>query len=72
MADQVIRSHFPDLDTCVFEYIHSVIDNGKEDFDSAEDVFDFLGDLLIENADGHKTRQEVRSICDQIFQQLIG
>lgn len=71
-ADQVILSHFPDLDTCVFDYIQSVIDNGKDDFETAEDVHEFLGELLLENADGHKTKQEIKSICDQIFQQLIG
>lgn len=70
-AGQVLLAHFPDLDTCVLDYIESVISNGTDDFDSGDDVFDFLGELLIENTDVH-SRQDVKEICHQIYKQLIG
>lgn len=68
----IINKHFDIDDNDILDYIKSVLENGSEDFQSPEDVFEAVGLILIESAKdyGDDAEKRVIDICEQLFRTL--
>ena len=51
----------------IFDYVSSVLENGKSDFESHHDVYESVGEILLNVSNGEKTEQDVLQICQQIL-----
>lgn len=65
----IIQKNFPSIDSDIFTYLQSVLDNGKDDFESMEEVFESVGEILLDVSEG-KDEQDIRNICQQFFDHL--
>lgn len=66
----IINSHFPQIDVDIFNYISNVLTNGQDDFESIDEVFESIGEILLNVSDGKRTEDDVRSICGKFLAAL--
>ena len=72
IINDIIRKNFPSIDSDIISYLDSVFDNAKDDFESTEEIFESVGEILMDVCQGEKNEDEVRKICQQIFDQIVG
>ena len=72
IINEIIRKNFPSIDSDIISYLDSVFDNAKDDFESTEEIFESVGEILMDVCQGEKNEDEVRKICQQIFDQIVG
>ena len=72
VINDIIRKNFPSIDSDIISYLDSVFDNAKDDFESTEEVFESVGEILMDVCQGEMNEDEVRKICQQIFDQIVG
>ena len=46
-----------------------MLDDGHEDFDTSDDLFDAIG-VMLQQADESKTEDDIKEICDRLFSLL--
>ncbi|XP_067140613.1 ATP-binding cassette sub-family F member 3 [Centruroides vittatus] len=63
----ILYDAFPSMDEDVFEYINGVLDGSKDDFQSSEEVYDALGEMLHEISAGSKDKTEIIDICGKLL-----
>ncbi|KAK2148716.1 hypothetical protein LSH36_486g02016 [Paralvinella palmiformis] len=63
---EIIEKCFPNIDKEFFNYICGVLEDGTEDFESADDLYEALGTMLTQVAE-EKEDGEIREICDRLF-----
>ncbi|XP_023224530.1 ATP-binding cassette sub-family F member 3-like isoform X1 [Centruroides sculpturatus] len=63
----ILYDAFPSMDEDVFEYINGVLDGSKDDFQSSEEVYDALGEMLHEISAGSKDKTEIIDICEKLL-----
>uniref|UniRef100_A0A8C8M956 ATP-binding cassette sub-family F member 3 n=1 Tax=Oncorhynchus tshawytscha TaxID=74940 RepID=A0A8C8M956_ONCTS len=66
----ILKSEFPEIDTEVFEYITGVLDCGGVEFEDGEEVYDAIGGLLQGSSADCKNEDDIRDICQQMFNTL--
>ena len=66
----IINSNFPSIESTIFDYVSSVLKNGKEDFDSLDEVYESVGEILLDISDGKKSEDDIKDICEQLYEAL--
>ncbi|CAE1242067.1 ABCF3 [Acanthosepion pharaonis] len=62
---ELLGSLFPDIDPQISDYVTGIInDSSEDDFESPQDIYDAIGDLLLNSATG-KTEDDVKDICEK-------
>lgn len=63
---EILTAEFPVLDIDVLQYIDSILENGLEDFEDVDDVYEALGEIFHDVSSG-KSEQDIRNICRMIY-----
>lgn len=66
----IINSNFPSIESTIFDYVSSVLKNGKEDFDSLDEVYESVGEILLDISDGQKSEEDIKLICEELYEAL--
>ncbi|XP_075794233.1 ATP-binding cassette sub-family F member 3 [Pelodiscus sinensis] len=67
---EILRSEFPELDGELFAYVTGILHSGSEDFESVDDLFEAVGELLQEVSRDSKDDEDIRDICQRMFNTL--
>ncbi|CAM4607560.1 unnamed protein product [Lepidochelys olivacea] len=67
---EILRSEFPELDGEVFTYVTGVLHSGSADFESVDDLFEAVGELLQEVSRDSKDDEDIREICQRMYNTL--
>ena len=62
----ILKSSFLLINEDICSYVQSVLETSGEDFESSEDLFEAVGEVLQE-VDGEKTESEIQKICEVIY-----
>lgn len=57
----LLKQEFPSIDDEMKQYIEGVLSSGMEDFESSDDLYDAIGDILHEVAN-EKSENDIRYI----------
>ncbi|XKL66256.1 hypothetical protein PGB90_009676 [Kerria lacca] len=60
-----IKTLFPVIDDEMFRYIDGVLENGSEDFQSEEEIYEAIGEVLLQ-LDDSKSESDIKNICGKI------
>jgi len=63
---QLIKSEFPKINDDIYEYVESVLETSKDDFENTEDIYEAIGEVLHEMEED-KSEDDIRQICEQIL-----
>ena len=64
----LVEQRFPRLESTIRDYICDVLQNGLADFESADDVYESVGEILSDimtEEEGERTR-ELMAFCQQV------
>ncbi|XP_046850189.1 ATP-binding cassette sub-family F member 3-like isoform X2 [Xenia sp. Carnegie-2017] len=64
----ILRQNFPEIDEEMFNYINGVLESGNDDFESATDIYDAVGDLFLEISQSNSDLAQ--DICEQLMRAL--
>ncbi|XP_075718000.1 ATP-binding cassette sub-family F member 3 [Rhinoderma darwinii] len=67
---EILRSEFPQLDTELFQYVTDVLDSGQSDFESENDLFEAVGELLQDVSGDTKDDDDIRDICQRMYRTM--
>ncbi|XP_078463926.1 ATP-binding cassette sub-family F member 3 [Lampetra planeri] len=67
---ELLREEFPLIDSELFEYVTGVLECSALDFESADDVVDAVGDVLQEGSEVVKDNEDIRDVCQRMFNAL--
>ncbi|KAH8295760.1 hypothetical protein KR018_007764 [Drosophila ironensis] len=62
----ILKREFPKIDSELLTYVVGVLSGSEEDFETCEDIFDAVGDIL-QSVDCDRPEESVRELCDQFF-----
>lgn len=75
MADfdysDVLTSSFPKIDIEIVTYVNGVLEDGQDDFDSCDDLFEVIGGMLLQT-DESKSEEEIVTICEKLYRLMKG
>ena len=63
---KLLKSSFPKIDEDICSYIESVLETSSDDFESCDDLFEAVGEVLQE-MDQDKNEKEIKAICDKMY-----
>ncbi|KAL7991054.1 hypothetical protein Chor_014484 [Crotalus horridus] len=64
---EILRREFPELDGEMFEYVTG---GGSSDFETVDDLFEAVGELLQDVSRDSKDDMDIRAICQRMFNTL--
>ncbi|XP_058044430.1 ATP-binding cassette sub-family F member 3 [Ahaetulla prasina] len=67
---EILRREFPELDGEMFEYVTGVLHSGSSDFETVDDLFEAVGELLQDVSRDSKDDVDIRAICQRMFNTL--
>uniref|UniRef100_A0A8D0EG15 ATP-binding cassette sub-family F member 3 n=1 Tax=Salvator merianae TaxID=96440 RepID=A0A8D0EG15_SALMN len=67
---EILRREFPQLDGEMFDYVTGVLHSGSSDFESVDDLFEAVGELLQDVSRDSKDDEDIRAICQRMFNTL--
>ncbi|XP_063162410.1 ATP-binding cassette sub-family F member 3 isoform X1 [Candoia aspera] len=67
---EILRREFPELDGEMFEYVTGVLHSGSSDFESVDDLFEAVGELLQDVSRDSKDDVDIRAVCQRMFNTL--
>ncbi|KAG8581724.1 hypothetical protein GDO81_007779 [Engystomops pustulosus] len=67
---EILRSEFPQLDAELFQYVTDVLDSGQSDFESENDLFEAVGELLQDVSGDTKDDDDIRDICQRMYRTM--
>uniref|UniRef100_A0ACB8FB56 Uncharacterized protein n=1 Tax=Sphaerodactylus townsendi TaxID=933632 RepID=A0ACB8FB56_9SAUR len=67
---EILRREFPELDGEMFDYVTGILHSGSSDFESVDDLFEAVGELLQDVSRDSKDDEEIRAICQQMYNTL--
>ncbi|KAG4078968.1 hypothetical protein HA402_010920 [Bradysia odoriphaga] len=62
----LLKKEFPSMDSETKQYIEGILTGGADDFESGDDLYDAIGDLLHEIA-AEKGEDDIRDLCEQFL-----
>ncbi|XP_048750945.1 ATP-binding cassette sub-family F member 3-like [Ostrea edulis] len=67
MADYetVLTQSFPNIDSEIVHYVNGMLEDGHDDFQTSEDLYDAIGGIL-QGTDDSKTDDEIKNICGNL------
>ncbi|XP_064461320.1 ATP-binding cassette sub-family F member 3-like [Ornithodoros turicata] len=71
-VEDVLIGAFPNIDEELFDYLEGVLDGGKDDFVTPDDIYDAVGDMLHEISEDSKDEGEIRDICSRLLEVMKG
>ncbi|XP_062832912.1 ATP-binding cassette sub-family F member 3 isoform X1 [Anolis carolinensis] len=66
----ILRREFPELDGEMFDYVTGVLHSGSADFESVDDLFEAVGELLQDISRDSKDDEDIRAICQRMYNTL--
>lgn len=66
----VLTSAFPSLDPDIFNYIEGFLDSSKDEFQSPEEVYEAIGEMLHDVAGDDKNEAIIMEICTKLLHAL--
>lgn len=66
---EYIKTTFPLIDDDLKQYVEDVLENGVDDFESSDEVFEAVGEVLQE-VSKDKTESDIRDICENLLNML--
>nr|XP_020671424.1 ATP-binding cassette sub-family F member 3 [Pogona vitticeps] len=66
----ILRREFPELDGEMFDYVTGVLHSGSSDFESVDDLFEAVGELLQDVSRDSKDDEDIRAICQRMYNTL--
>ncbi|XP_018432049.1 PREDICTED: ATP-binding cassette sub-family F member 3 [Nanorana parkeri] len=67
---EILRSEFPQLDAELFQYVTDVLDSGRSDFESENDLFEAVGELLQDVSSETKDDEDIKDICLRMYRTM--
>ncbi|XP_044146615.1 ATP-binding cassette sub-family F member 3 [Bufo gargarizans] len=67
---EILRSEFPQLDAELLQYVTDVLDSGQSDFESENDLFEAVGELLQDVSGDTKDDNDIRDICQRMYRTM--
>ncbi|XP_073531419.1 ATP-binding cassette sub-family F member 3 [Phyllobates terribilis] len=67
---EILRSEFPQLDAELLQYVTDVLDSGQSDFESENDLFEAVGELLQDVSGDAKGDDDIRDICQRMYRSM--
>ncbi|XP_066477885.1 ATP-binding cassette sub-family F member 3 isoform X1 [Tiliqua scincoides] len=67
---EILRREFPELDGEMFDYVTGVLHSGSSDFESVDDLFEAVGELLQDVSRDSKDDEDIRAICQRMYNTL--
>lgn len=61
---ELLGSLFPDIDPQISDYVTGILNDSCDDFETPQDIYDAVGDLLLNSAIG-KTEDDITDICEK-------
>ncbi|CAH1969585.1 unnamed protein product [Acanthoscelides obtectus] len=68
-CSEYIKNAFPTIDDDLKQYVEGVLQNGADDFEDSEEVYEAVGEVLQEVA-SDKTEEDIRNICNDLLTML--
>ncbi|KAJ8920090.1 hypothetical protein NQ315_011745 [Exocentrus adspersus] len=68
-CSEYIKNVFPSIDDDLKQYVEGVLQNGAEDFEDSEEVYEAVGEVLQE-VSTDKTEEDIRNICNELLNML--
>nr|XP_023019951.1 ATP-binding cassette sub-family F member 3 [Leptinotarsa decemlineata] len=65
-CSKYIESVFPSIDDDLKQYVEGVLENGADDFEDSEEIYEAVGEVLQE-VSSDKTEEDIRSICEDLL-----
>lgn len=62
----ILQREFPKIDSELLTYVVGVLSGSEEDFETGDDVFDAVGDIL-QSIDCDRPEESIRELCDQFL-----
>ncbi|KAH8261350.1 hypothetical protein KR044_007659 [Drosophila immigrans] len=62
----ILQREFPAIDNELKDYVEGVLTGSVEDFETCDDIFDAVGDIL-QGIDGERSEENIRALCDEFF-----
>ncbi|XP_044734390.1 ATP-binding cassette sub-family F member 3 [Chrysoperla carnea] len=69
ICSEYIKNEFPLIDDDLKHYVESILENGAEDFESSDEVFEAVGEVLQE-VSNNKTEDDIKLICEKLLDML--
>lgn len=71
--NELIQEHFPKIEKTIFDYVSSVLENGKEDFNCVDDVYESVGEILLDvSGEAQNSEQEIFDFCTKVLKACGG
>ncbi|XP_056421589.1 ATP-binding cassette sub-family F member 3 [Hyla sarda] len=67
---EILRNEFPQLDAELLQYVTDVLDSGQSDFESENDLFEAVGELLQDVSGDTKDDEDIRNICQRMYRTM--
>ncbi|CAN7987411.1 unnamed protein product [Ixodes pacificus] len=71
-VEDVLSDAFPDIDEDLFDYLEGVLDGGKDDFSTCDEVYEAVGEMFFEISGDSKDENEIRDICARLLHVMKG
>ncbi|KAL3270009.1 hypothetical protein HHI36_009066 [Cryptolaemus montrouzieri] len=68
-CSEYIKTTFPLIDDDLKQYVEDVLENGADDFENSEEVFEAVGEVLQEISKD-KSENDIRHICENLLNML--
>jgi len=65
-SSQLIKKSFPNINNDISDYVESVLEMSSDDFDSVDDVYDAVGEVLHE-VEMDKSEDFIRDVCAKLL-----
>ncbi|XP_074599540.1 ATP-binding cassette sub-family F member 3 isoform X2 [Brevipalpus obovatus] len=69
-TETIIKDNFPLIDQEVHDYVVNVLQDGQEEFQDADEVYEILGEMLMDVSDRAKNEKEIKIICSKLLQSV--
>ncbi|KAF2881221.1 hypothetical protein ILUMI_24945 [Ignelater luminosus] len=66
---ELIKAEFPSIDEDLKQYVEGVLENGADEFQDSEDVYEAVGEVLHE-VSADKSEADIKNICTQLLKIL--
>ncbi|XP_014668063.1 PREDICTED: ATP-binding cassette sub-family F member 3-like [Priapulus caudatus] len=65
-SSEILKRHFPDIDSTVLDYVNGIIEGDADEFNEAQDLHDVIGDFLVDST-GITSDDEILDICQELW-----
>lgn len=68
-CSEYIKNVFPSIDDELKQYVEDVLENGADEFEDSEEVYDAIGAVLHE-VSVDKTEEDIKNICNELLNMM--